>query len=99
MATNRQRVVKKKLTAKEYFYYAKGRYGHRSSQFDVLKIEDVMCDECDYIPNQYTENPKRCYRDHMKKHHRASFEREFGKEHIIHELDDAVIDAWLRSYV
>ena len=45
-----------------------------------VKIEEVTCQHCEYVPGPNVNDPKRCFSDHMRRKHRMHW-----KEFVIHE--------------
>lgn len=76
------------------WHYA--QYRSYSSKLDGVSLDSVTCPECDYAPGQFTTDPVRAFKAHIKKHHRALYYREYAKPYVIKEESDLVD---LRTYV
>jgi hypothetical protein len=56
-----------------------------------IDAREVWCEHCDYIPDRWVENPRVCFRRHMKRVHPDVLARE--AEYIIHEEADDLVFA------
>jgi hypothetical protein len=92
MGREKQRARAERMTAQLYFTYAgnsnRFSYSWVPQYMRTMKIAEVLCPECDYVPRPDSTQPRRAFKAHVKKYHALLYSQKYMKPYVIHEEPD-----------